>query len=166
MSEKSVMSACSCAEGSTAICSVHACRCNMCQQFGELAKKCVWRRHHRVHLKSATFVTKRRQYVKVWKIRKDNKLKSPPCYFELARKKGLDTQVVWQRGRRDLLRIYAQQGNLLADKMHPELVKVIGPHILAEGRVHTNYRSWMSWLLRPLSGGIPHHIPTHVSDGV
>ena len=33
--------------------------------------------------------------------------------------------------------------------MHPELVKVIGPHILSEGRGDTNCRPWMSWLLRP-----------------
>ena len=98
-------------------------------------------------------------------VRKNKQLKSPPCYFELARKKGLDTEVVGQRGRRDLLRVCAQQNNLLAD-IHPELVKVIGPHIISEGRGDTNCRPWMSWLLRPLSGGIPQHIPTHVSDGV
>ena len=135
-------------------------------KHGETEKKCVWRRHHREHLKSAAFLTKRRNYLQVWrKVRQNKKLKSPPCYFELARKKGLDTEVVGQRGRRDLLRVCAQQNNLLAD-IHPELVKVIGPHIISEGRGDTNCRPWMSWLLRPLSGGIPQHIPTHVSDGV
>ena len=54
------------------------------------------------------------------------KLKSPPCYFALARKKGLDTEVVGQRGRRDLLRIYAQQTNLLADTCILRLSKSLG----------------------------------------
>ena len=59
-------------------------------------------------------------------VRKNKQLKSPPCYFELARKKGLDTEVVGQRGRRDLLRIYAQQTNLLADKCILNLSKSLG----------------------------------------
>ena len=126
MSEKSVMSACSCT-GTMAICSVHPCKCQMCQTHRDTEKKCVWRRHHREHLKSAAFLTKRRQYLQVWrKVRKNKKLKSPPCYFELARKKGLDTEVVGQRGRRDLLRIYAQQTNLLADKCILNLSKSLG----------------------------------------
>ena len=140
---------------------------NLPKKNCETAKKCVWRRHHREHLKSAEFLTTRRNYLQARRtVRKNKKLKSPPCYFELTRKKGLDTAVVGQRGRRDLLRIYAQQTNLLADKFILKLVKVIGPRILSEGRGDTNCRPWMSWLLRPLSGGIPQHIPTHVSDGL
>lgn len=126
MSEKSVKSGCTCA-GPMAICTIHPCKCNMCHSHGEMSKKCVWRRYHRQHMKKGLFLNKRRQYLKVWrKIRNDKKLKSPPCYFDLARKKGLDTEVVGQRRCRDVLRIYAQQGNLMSNKCVLNLSKSLG----------------------------------------
>ena len=110
-----------------AICSVHPCKCHMCQTHRKPAKKCVWRRHHREHLKGAAFLTKRRQYLQVWRtIRQNKQLKSPPCYFELPGKKGLDTEVVGQRDRRDLLRVYAQQTNLMTDKCILNVSKSLG----------------------------------------
>ena len=110
-----------------AVCILHPCKCNECSHHGEKALQCKWRHRHRLHRKNANCIKKRRKYLLAWrKVKKDNCLKSVPDYFALARKRGLDTQLVSQRSRRDLLSIYSQESNIMRDTCILNLSKSLG----------------------------------------
>ena len=117
---------CNC-NGPAAICELHPCRCPECQQHGEKARKCKWRRTHRLHMKSAKFVLKRRAHLVAWrKVKKDKTIKHAPSYFAMAKSRGLDLDIVSQRGRRDLLDIIAQEGYIMSNACILNLSKSLG----------------------------------------
>ena len=124
--EESEKPKCNC-NGPLAICELHPCKCADCEKHGEKARKCVWRRNHRLHMKSAKFVLKRRAHLAAWrKVKKDKMSKHAPSYFDMAKSQGLDVDVVSQRGRRDLLDISAQEGNVMSNTCIMNLSKSLG----------------------------------------
>ena len=124
--EKSEKPKCNC-NGPAAICELHPCKCAECEKHGEKARKCVWRRTHRLHMKSAKFVLKRKAHLTAWrKVKNDKTIKRAPSYFDMAKSRGLDLDVVSQRGRRDLLDISAQEGNIMGNNCILNLSKSLG----------------------------------------
>ena len=65
------------------VCTKHSCPCTRCKLHGMKAKKCAWRGH------LATWQVKHckqmRKYLGTWRtVKKDNALKAPPNYYQLA----------------------------------------------------------------------------------
>ena len=124
--EESENPKCNC-NGPAAICELHPCKCSECEKHGEKARKCVWRSTHRLHMKSAKFVLKRKAHLAAWrKVKKDKTIKHAPSYFAMAKARGLNLDVVSQRGRRDLLDISAQEGNIMSNACILNLSKSLG----------------------------------------
>ena len=124
--EESEQPTCNC-NGPTAICELHPCKCPKCGKFGEKARRCVWRRTHRLHMKSVKFVLKRRAHLAAWrKVKNDKTLKQTPKYFAMVKSLGMDSEVVCQRGRRDLLDICAQEGSIMSKVCILNLSKSLG----------------------------------------
>ena len=124
--EESEKPTCNC-NGPRTVCELHPCNCTECGVHGEKAQQCVWRRTHRLHLKSVKSVLKRRAHLNAWrKVKNDKTIKQVPKYFALAKSQGLDLDVVWQRGRRDLLDLCAQDGNIMGETCILNLSKSLG----------------------------------------
>ena len=110
-----------------AVCELHVCKCKLCGNHGVKARKCIWRQRHLTHHKHPNSAAKRRAYLLSWrKVKKNTKLKSVPTYFELARQKGLDTDVVVHRSRRDLLTRYSEETNIMHKHCILNLAKTLG----------------------------------------
>ena len=124
--EESEKPECNC-NGPMTICELHPCKCPECEKHGEKARRCVWRRTHRQHMKSAKFVLKRKAHLIAWrKVKKDQTIKRAPSYMALAQARGLDLEVVPQRVRRDLLDICSQEGNIMSNACVLNLSKSLG----------------------------------------
>ena len=148
---------CNCT-GPQAICELHPCRCPECGQHGEKSRRCVWRRTHRMYMKSVKFVLKRREHLAAWRtVKKDKTIKRVPSYFDMAAARGLDVEVVKQRSRRDLLDISAQEGNIMANACVLHFVQVIGAHAASQGWACPYHGPWVSWLVPPWVRCIPEH---------
>ena len=109
------------------VCPHHPCKCHDCSK--EIKMKCLWRGRHAKHFKSPRFSHLRRSFLLKWRqVKKDNKLKTPPSYLELARMRGLAIDEIKQPCRRNLLHVLSMANNLMAAKAVLNLCKSMGRH--------------------------------------
>ncbi len=81
-------------------CEKHVCQCLQCKTHNPAKKQCKWRASMRLFAATPAERKRAKTYLAQWKsIRKDNKLKKPPSYFELADKKHLRVMVTSPRER-------------------------------------------------------------------
>eukprot|EP00971_Amphidinium_carterae_P264718 5251366-Amphidinium_carterae.1 len=102
---------CTCDERT--LCKVHTCKCHTCKSWGP-GLKCTWRSTHKLFQARAGTAVKRRDYLKKWQqVRSKPKLRRAPHYFELARARGLATDVLISPRVRCLLKQLSSVENLM-----------------------------------------------------
>ena len=116
---------CECSLGSC--CTLHPCKCKACVEHGANTMKCLWRKNIKIFLKGGNVRKKRANYLKMWReVKKDNKLKKVPSYFDLARARKICTDNVTSPSRRMVLHTVSQFMNLNTEKAVLNVGKSIG----------------------------------------
>ncbi len=120
-------------------CELHKCACNRCQKLGTKRLACNWRACMVRHMALQSYKKKVVKHLNLWrKIRKDPKLKSSPDYFDLARKKGLSTELLRGPRQRCILKLYNRSHNIMSKCTVLNLNKSLGHTSLrADGCVPT-----------------------------
>jgi hypothetical protein len=90
-------------------------------------------------MKSSQSLHKRREYLKLWrKVKKDGKLKAPPCYFTLAAKSKLDVSSIKSPSIRCCLKCLSAMHNMMDADCVLRLNKSLGRNSLrSDGLVPT-----------------------------